>query len=694
MRRLEKDERRALHAAMLEVFADYDQLAVFARLELDVPLASVIERAATPSAILRLIDHSEATGALDLLVARLAATYCGNASVAAVAARLIAPAVSSAPPHAPATVTSSSAAPPSAPPVATSSTPSAPCTLPPYEDVRFVGRVKELAALDAWGAGDRRVLVLHGPPGVGKTRLAVQWAQGQAAAFPGGRYFLSFRADPHGALHGIARLRGVLQQPGERLDEWAIRTLHHLGAERALVIFDDLQPAAEFAVWFEHLSTARAIVVTNERVWPAGYERLPVEVLQVGDARELARNVIGDETVAARHVEDIVERAGCNAVQIVVDAGAVHEAVELGDSPSLPPIPALEAQESFERAWRTATDDARAFVCALALYRAQGTPMVRVAEVLGADGWEESRARKASSEAVRRHLVARDADHALTLHPLLRTFARAKGDEVLTAVVREAHARAFVARGKTLRRSPGDRAAYADFAHDEFGLGLWDLRAVRLSPGDRMQIGSALRTAGQHAGAQGWFERAIDEKRRGDVRGRVDHTSLGTSLHQVGLCLSELEQFAEARDWFERAADEKRRGDIRGRVDHTSLGASLLHVGSCLLRQGKFAEARSWFERAADETLQGDVLGRVDHTSLGRSLQGVGMCLSSLGQFAEARGWFERAAEEHRLGDIFGRVSASYLATSLQSLADTLDRLGLADEAHAPREEAAQLRAS
>jgi tetratricopeptide (TPR) repeat protein len=669
------------------VFADYDALAVFTRLHLDLPLASIVERTAIPAAILRLIEHAEAVGLVQLLVAQLAATYGGNASIAAIAARFGVPVAPSAPPRAPGAAASS------APPVATSSTPPAPCTLPPYEDVRFVGRVKELAALHAWGAGDRRVLVLHGPPGVGKTRLAVEWAQGQAAAFPGGRYFLSFRADPHGALHEVARLRGVRREPDERLDEWAIRTLHHLGAERALVIFDDLQSAAEFTVWFGHLSTARAIVVTNERVWPAGYERLPVEVLAVDDARTLARNVIGNDPVAARHVEDIVARASSNAVQIVVDAGAVHEAVELGDSPSLPPVPAPEALESFERAWRTATDDARALVCALALYRAQGTPTARVAEVLGADGWEEARTRKASSEAVRRHLVARDAE-ALTLHPLLRTFARAKGAEVLTTAAQEAHARAFVARAQAFAETPGDRAKFAEVAHDEFDLAVWDARPVVFSPDDRMKVGDALTQAGRFAEARDWYEHAADEKRQGDLHGRVDHNSLGMTLHQMGHCLSSLGRFAEARGWYERAADEKRQGDLHGRVDHQSLGLTLHQVGHCLSSLGQFAEARGWYERAADEMRQGDVHGRVDHAALGWTTYRAALCIAEAEQLAEARDRFALAIGEMRQGNIFGGVDASRLATCLEALANTLDRLGLADEARAPREEAAQLRAS
>ncbi|MFD0203205.1 MULTISPECIES: tetratricopeptide repeat protein [Saccharothrix] len=51
---------------------------------------------------------------------------------------------------------------------------------PRYEVVSFHGRVEELAELERWRDGDAAasVLLLHGPAGVGKTRLARQFAAG------------------------------------------------------------------------------------------------------------------------------------------------------------------------------------------------------------------------------------------------------------------------------------------------------------------------------------------------------------------------------------------------------------------------------------------------------------------------------------------------------------------------------------
>jgi hypothetical protein len=71
-------------------------------------------------------------------------------------------------------------------------------------------------------------------------------------------------------------------------------------------------------------------------------------------------------------------------------------------------------------------------------------------------------------------------------------------------------------------------------------------------------------------------------REKGDVHGRVDHASLGKSLHQVGDCLTSTGEFAAAKPWFERAVAEKEKGDVHGRVDHASLGISRDALHMCL----------------------------------------------------------------------------------------------------------------
>src|SRR4051812_46567818 len=137
--------------------------------------------------------------------------------------------------------------------------------------------------------------------------------------------------------------------------------------------------------------------------------------------------------------------------------------------------------------------------------------------------------------------------------------------------------------------------------------------AVSVSDGEI--IGRGLYEIGAFEAAQPWFERAVAAKEQGDIHGRVDHQSLGTSLHLVGYCLASRGQFEAAQPWFERAVAAAEQGDIHGRVDHQSLGTSLHQVGSCLSSRGQFEAAQPWFERAVAAKEQGDIHGRVDHES-------------------------------------------------------------------------------
>ena len=100
--------------------------------------------------------------------------------------------------------------------------------------------------------------------------------------------------------------------------------------------------------------------------------------------------------------------------------------------------------------------------------------------------------------------------------------------------------------------------------------------------------------------AQPWYERAVAAEEHGDVHGRVDHESHGSSLHQVGYCLASTGQFAAARPWYERAVAAAEQGDVHGRVDHSSLATSLRAGAACLTQLGRHEEAAAWEKRASD----------------------------------------------------------------------------------------------
>ncbi|MBI2922486.1 MAG: tetratricopeptide repeat protein [Planctomycetes bacterium] len=148
----------------------------------------------------------------------------------------------------------------------------------PTQTSSFVGRERELAGLAAAFEGSR-VVVLTGPAGAGKTRVAVRFASDLLASLPGGCWFadLSEEEGPDGAPLGLARALGVPLAGGGGPVRQAGAALALRGP--LLVILDtcDLlaaQVGAAVEAWREAAPEARFLLTS----------RLPVPV---GGAREL-----------------------------------------------------------------------------------------------------------------------------------------------------------------------------------------------------------------------------------------------------------------------------------------------------------------------------------------------------------------------------------------------------------------------
>jgi predicted ATPase/class 3 adenylate cyclase len=104
----------------------------------------------------------------------------------------------------------------------------------------FVGRAEVVAELlDRLGAD--RLTTLIGPPGVGKTRLALEAAEAAAPAFPDGVWFADLTGtDGPGVLGAVAAAVGAPAEPGG-----GAKTLtDHLSAQRCVVLVDNCEHVA------------------------------------------------------------------------------------------------------------------------------------------------------------------------------------------------------------------------------------------------------------------------------------------------------------------------------------------------------------------------------------------------------------------------------------------------------------------
>lgn len=186
----------------------------------------------------------------------------------------------------------------------------APAQLPP-DVADFTGRrdqlawiERELASPTATGTSTR-VICVGGPPGIGKSTLAVHAAHRIGAAFPDGQLFANLRgtgprpADPAEVLAGFLRALGEpVDRIPDSLDERStlFRTL--AGRRGLLIVLDDAVSAEQVTPLLPG-SRQCAVLVTGRLLGIPGAASLLLEPLTEDEGVRLLANVTGQRRVAA-----------------------------------------------------------------------------------------------------------------------------------------------------------------------------------------------------------------------------------------------------------------------------------------------------------------------------------------------------------------------------------------------------------
>jgi tetratricopeptide (TPR) repeat protein/predicted phosphodiesterase len=522
------------------------------------------------------------------------------------------------------------------------------------------------------------ILVLLGPPGVGKSELAREFARRQLERYPGGTFLI----DAGAAQVDLARIgRGSLDlefPPGLGLEDQCIRTLHALAQAPSLLIFDNVTSVAAVFPWLPPAGMQCHVLMTTvlDR-WDAGWVTLRVDPLSEAESLQLIKELAGRD-VAERYGAELTALASGLPVQIVPASVTLAYEARRGRRGPMPPTLTQEAAESFRGVYSQLDASIRLLLHLAARFNAQRIPRDELKRLLvEGSGWSEIEFQRALDAGLDLHLLQDGPE--LRIHRLFVSFLRST---VPSADIREAlakigqaQAHRMVEIAKEVEAHPNRPDLAATFLAFPLDPQIWADTALVISVEDGETIGRGLVEIGGFTAARPWFERAVIAAENGGVHGRVDHESLGKSLHQVGHCLASTGDFAAARRWFERAVEAAEKGDLDGRVDYASLGRSLHQVGYCLSSTGDFATARRWFEDAIEAAEKGDLEGRVDHESLGVSLHQMGICISRAGDFRAAQSWFKRAVEAAERGDIYGRVDHASVGGSLHQIGTCLSML-------------------
>jgi len=429
----------------------------------------------------------------------------------------------------------------------------------------FVGRQDLIAQLDSLFADTRQesVVVLHGAPGVGKSELAREFARLRRQRYPGGTFAIDASSNAFALqLASLGeKLLALPFPPDMSFDDRGLRTLLSLSHTPVLLIYDNVVSFERAQPWLPYAGTPCHVLITTlldspTHTWPC----LEVNPLTPAHSLELV-DKLTDGSLDRPTAQSVATHAGGLPVQILPHAAALLNAKRRARTKqSQLPIVA-EAGNSFQAAYNQLEPSARLLLHASAFFNTQHIPAGEITQhLMQALHWTEEK-------------VERAFDGCYDLH-LLQELA------------------------EQIEANPADVDHLTLLVDYPLTPGIWREMGPSFNTSDGESIGTALYEVGRFEEARPWYERAVTEKEKGDLNGRVDHASWGISLHAVGYCYTSTNRLEEARTWYERAVAEAEKGDADGRVDQETVTVIIQNLANCLRELGRTEEALQWEHRS------------------------------------------------------------------------------------------------
>jgi DNA-binding SARP family transcriptional activator/tetratricopeptide (TPR) repeat protein len=529
----------------------------------------------------------------------------------------------------------------------------------PTTTPRFVGRRAEMDDLDAGdGSG---IWVISGTAGVGKTTLAVHWAQRVRDRFPDGQLYVNLRGfDPVGQptspAEALPVLLEMLQVPAERIPNTLRAQIglyrDILAARQMLIVLDNVRDADQVRPMLPGLSGCVILITSRNQLTSLvaieGAHPLPLDLLSTDEARELLVRRLGAGRVAAEPgaVNDIITRCARLplALAILAARAATHPGFALAALSSEPDQPragldafdggdhATQVRAVFSWSYETLTPDAARLFRLLGLHPG---PDIATPAAASLAGTSPGQARPLLAELARAHLVTEHAPGRYSFHDLLRAYA---------TELAHIHDRA------TERRAAVNRVLdhHLHTAHAAHRMLNPHRDPITLSP---PQPGVAAEHFTDHVQALAWFiaEHAV-------LVAAIAHASkAGFEAHAWQLAWTLTEYFSRRGHWHDWAAthrdalDAARRQTDRPGLAHTHRGLAIAHA-----YLGQHDDAYAHFNHALRLFAELE-----DHTSQGHTHLGIGWMLARQHRHLEALDHANQAIDFYRAtGDQAGQANA------------------------------------
>ena len=609
----------------------------------------------------------------------------------------------------------------------------------PHSMPGFSGRQAEIDWLNGLLSGDDReargtvvITAIAGTAGVGKTALAVHWAQQIRDQFPDGQLYVNLRGfDPAGpAMEPADAIRAFLDSfavPPDRipvdLDAQAALYRTLLAGRRVLVVLDNARDASQVRPLLPGTPSCLTVVTSRNQllslVATDGAHPLAVNLLSAEQARSLLIRRLGRQRVTAEPAAagEIIEScAGLPLALSIVTARA-------SANPRLPlAVLAEELRETRGGLGALDGGDNRTNVRAVFSwsYQALGAPAARLFRLLGlpagADialpaaaslaGLPPPRARELLAELTRAHLLTERGRGRFAFHDLLRAYAGELAEAHDPAAERRAavhrvldhYLRTAYRADELLRPSGEDTIALAPAAPLVTPEKLADHRQALAWFGTEHQV---LLAALRLAASEGfdihtwqlawtlwsffdrrghWHDAAATQRTALDAANRLADPYAQAKCHGcLAYAYIRLNRYDDAHAHLLQALDMYQESDDRTGLAHTH--RSLTWV---LDRQGSYQPALGHAQRAFE------LFRTAGHrTGEARALNAIGWFHIHLGDHEEGLVHCQRALDLQReIGDQFGQ------AETLDSIASAHYSLGRHKVAAAHYQQAAIFTAS
>jgi tetratricopeptide (TPR) repeat protein len=378
---------------------------------------------------------------------------------------------------------------------------SAPDSVPqniPYSGAaRFVGRSNELKTLHKELQRTERVIIsaISGMGGIGKTELAIQYAQQYIHNYSGGVCWLRARGMSINAqIVEFARLNLNLEVPleisGEQLNlkqqvEWCIQHWHW-SEKPVLLILDDVTHLADLREIAQIISKRfRVLVTTRQRNLDASFSELSLDILSPQEALELLATLIGNERIErevssaeylcewlgylplgleliGRYLAEDPDLSLSTVLEKLETQRLKNEALDL-DEQNIQEKYVMTAQRgvraAFELTWQELitievnserlldqinpfkifygkkNTDASQVALLSSLFALEPFPWSLVELIAESLKWQEKDVENAKKNLYKRHLIQRVAENYYKVHPLIKEFLQLKLEKAKSSIL-------------------------------------------------------------------------------------------------------------------------------------------------------------------------------------------------------------------------------------------------------------------